>query len=137
MPTPVGNREILIKAFIEVLETASTQKPLVWIIDNLHWADLTSLEILGQVLRRINHSPLVVIACYQDDNISSELTFRKLRTELRSLPHFSEIKLAPFSKEELRDFLVQKYRGNPDIIITKFSQIRLKLLSMSGEQNTK
>ena len=74
------NREILIKAFTEVLETASSLRPLVWIIDNLHWADLTSLEILGKVLRRINHSRVVVIACYQDDNLSSELSLCKLRT---------------------------------------------------------
>ena len=32
MPTPVENREILINAFTEVLETASSNRPLVWII---------------------------------------------------------------------------------------------------------
>ncbi len=114
LPNPAENREILIKAFTEVLETASSLKPLVWIIDNMHWADLTSLEILGQALRRMIHSPLIVIACYQDEYHSNELSLRKLRTELRNLPHFSEIKLSPFSKEELEDFLVQKCKGNPD-----------------------
>ena len=45
------------RAVRDLLETLAAGKPLVLILDDLHWADSGTIELLGALLRRLPHGP--------------------------------------------------------------------------------
>ena len=47
-----GDRYRMHRAVRQLLETLAATKPLVLVLDDLHWADHASLELLGSLLRR-------------------------------------------------------------------------------------
>ena len=48
------------RAVRDLLETLSAGKPLVLILDDLHWADSGSVELLGALLRRLPSAPVLL-----------------------------------------------------------------------------
>ena len=47
-----GDRYRMHRAVRQLLEALAATKPLVLVLDDLHWADPASLELLGALLRR-------------------------------------------------------------------------------------
>ena len=52
------------------LKTASSRQPLVIILDNLHWADASSLRLLEFLAQGLSESHLLVLGTYRDVEVS-------------------------------------------------------------------
>ena len=61
----------LTQAVVEYLQTAVTRQPLIFILDDLHWADQDSLNLLEKVTRNIQQTPLLIIATYRSEEVQS------------------------------------------------------------------
>ena len=48
------------RAVRDLLETLAAGKPLVLILDDLHWADSGTIELLGALLRRLPSAPVLL-----------------------------------------------------------------------------
>jgi class 3 adenylate cyclase/predicted ATPase len=60
--TPQQRRERTLDALIAQVETLARKNPVLMIFEDAHWADPTSLELFGRVLRRIaTHCVLLLI----------------------------------------------------------------------------
>jgi len=79
-------------AVIETLmaELAFRQRPAVLIVEDLHWADHASLDVIGAIGRRIADRPAVLIATYRDDEAHDN---RRLRRLLGSLAGPATVRL--------------------------------------------
>lgn len=53
-------------AMLELLTTAAEQTPMCLLVDDVHWLDPSSAEVLGFVLRRLAADPIVLIATGRD-----------------------------------------------------------------------
>lgn len=69
---------------------AAAAAPLVWVIEDLHWADQKSLDWLKFTGRRVSQLPVFLIATFRDDEADAT---RDLRTVLGSLPQDRAIRL--------------------------------------------
>ncbi|HEX4363058.1 MAG TPA: AAA family ATPase [Solirubrobacteraceae bacterium] len=56
----------LFDALATLLATVAGQRPLVIVLDDLHWADVSSLLALEFVARALPEAPLLVVAAYRD-----------------------------------------------------------------------
>ena len=54
------------------LVAASTEQPLLVVLEDIQWADPTSLELLRSIGRIAGSLPLLLVATYQDDYIAIE-----------------------------------------------------------------
>lgn len=50
-----------------------TYQPLLFIIEDLHWSDETSLELLLYLVRGCTHLPILFVLTYRSDEVSPEL----------------------------------------------------------------
>lgn len=70
-PSDVAD-EIRFRAFnlvADLLDDVGRRRPLVVVLDDLHWADPSSLELLRTVARRAGTSHFVVVGTYRDTDV--------------------------------------------------------------------
>src|SRR5215211_8354859 len=57
-------------------------RPCVLVLEDLHWADEASLDVLGLVARRVETVPALILASYRDDDLGRDHPLRTVLGEL-------------------------------------------------------
>lgn len=87
----VGNaRERLLSGLIEAIELLLEDGPLVLILDDLHNAQLPTLDALQTLVRRVcavDHLPLLVVAAVRPDRVNARLGALRQGSGLDLVPH--------------------------------------------------
>ncbi|MEI6089237.1 MAG: AAA family ATPase [bacterium] len=93
-----------------------SKKKIVFIMDDIHWADAESIEFLWTLIEEINKLPLLIIASYNEDNSLNQnlpiLSLLKKAESLENIEIFSKIELKPFSKEDVFSMAHEIYFNN-------------------------
>src|SRR5262249_42148404 len=73
-PLPEGEegRFRLLDAVATVLRRAARSRPLVLVLDDLHWADEPSLELLHLLARDVVTAPILAIGTYRDTDVDRD-----------------------------------------------------------------
>ena len=69
----------------------------VFALEDIHWADEATLDVLRLLSRRIESVPSLVIATYRDDELDRKHPLRIMLGELATSPVVDRIKVAPLS----------------------------------------
>lgn len=91
-----------------VVALAEAQGPMILVLEDAHWADAASAQLLLRLSHRIAAVPILVVATYRRDE-TSESPFAKARRELISSGGTSIITLKPFSENEISRYLDVAY----------------------------
>jgi ABC-type oligopeptide transport system substrate-binding subunit/class 3 adenylate cyclase len=92
------------RAILSYFEALATSTPTVLVLEDLHWADASSLEVLGQLLSMTNRAPLMIMALMriERDHGSWDL---KQRAE-RDLGHrYGDILVKPLAGGDAKQIL--------------------------------
>jgi tetratricopeptide (TPR) repeat protein len=87
-------RPQLFDAVVRVLLHAAHSQRLLLVLDDLHWADVPSMLLLRQVLRRGAGSPLLVLAAYSDLDEDATRPLARVAAALRTDAAPATIRLA-------------------------------------------
>ena len=63
--TPEARKRLVVQALSAVLGARARERPQLVVLDDLHWADPASLEVLDELLALISDLPIVVLALYR------------------------------------------------------------------------
>ncbi len=97
---PAQSAQQLIQAVVEYLQTAVAHQSLVFILDDLHWADQDSLNLLEQITRKPQQTALLIIATYRSEEVGSDhLLYTLLPTLHRNRPT-ETIQLTPLTLKD-------------------------------------
>ena len=67
--SPAGmDRGRLLSAFIDLLERTSAQRLLVWVVEDLHWADSATRDVVTLVARTLRGASLLLLATVRTDD---------------------------------------------------------------------
>jgi len=98
-------RRELFEGVVEALTAcASADRPLLLVLEDLHWADASSRDLLRFVASRLADQPLLVVATYRTDDLHRRHPWRPVAAELARHPRSTHLALAPFAGDELREF---------------------------------
>ena len=79
-------RYLLYAAVVGLLEAASTEDAVVLVLDDLHWADKPSLQLLRHVVSNISSNRLLILCTYRGAELSSAHPLSEALVALRREP---------------------------------------------------
>jgi DNA-binding CsgD family transcriptional regulator len=86
-----------------------TRPGTIVVLEDLHWADEATLDVLSLLGRRIGSVPALVIATYRDDELDRAHPLRRLLGELRGAGSVRRLTAPPLSVAAVRA-LAEPYR---------------------------
>ena len=65
--SPVRQREETFRTMLEWLHTRAARKPVLFVVEDLHWADASTLEFLGQFLAEGQHDSILTLLTFRPE----------------------------------------------------------------------
>ncbi len=105
-----ASRERMVREGCELLEALSKDNPLILLLEDLHWGDHATLDFISLLAQRDEAAPLLVLASYRPVDASLRThPVTLIHRELELQGAGSEIKVDPFSLDEVRDYLNRRF----------------------------
>src|SRR5581483_6009817 len=122
LATAVENGDIT-GMYARLLNVLRGQRQWVWVIEDAHWADGATLDLLRFIARRIQALPVLLVISYRDDELVAQHPLTVALGDIATCAALTRIDLAPLSREAVEvlaagsginaDRLHQITGGNP------------------------
>jgi predicted ATPase len=93
----VENGAIPYRVAAALREELGQAVPTILVIEDAHWADEATLDVLRLLARRIEQVPALVIVTYRDDELGATHPLRLVLGGLASTRSMRRIRLLPLS----------------------------------------
>ncbi|TKJ20209.1 LuxR family transcriptional regulator [Blastococcus sp. CCUG 61487] len=103
-PTDDGRLQ-LFESLAHLLCELAAATPLLLVLEDVHWADRSSRDLLRYLLARLVDEPILVVVSYRSDDLHRRHPLRPLLAELVRQPGVERIDLAPLPPAALRDLV--------------------------------
>ena len=120
-------QQTLIEQYARVLERVAQHLPLAIILEDLHWADRGSVELLLHIGRRLAKSRILLLGAYRPDEVAigrgrGQHPLEEVVAELASLYGEIEIDLAIEDPAATRQFVSELVDAEPNRLGQEFRQ---------------
>jgi predicted ATPase/DNA-binding winged helix-turn-helix (wHTH) protein len=116
------------------LEELASEKPLIFVFEDLHWADESTLGLISALARRRTPAKLMLVVTYRAQDGSSDQPLKALKQDLLIRRLGAELVLEPLNRQAVREllsrelgqaslppgldgFVFQRSEGNPLFVI--------------------
>jgi DNA-binding winged helix-turn-helix (wHTH) protein/predicted ATPase/KaiC/GvpD/RAD55 family RecA-like ATPase len=108
-----ATRERMLREMAEAIETLTLQSPLLLVLEDLHWSDYSTLDLLSYLARRRDPARLMVIGTYRPvDVIVGEHPLKGVKRELQAHGLCHELPLEYLSKGVIKEYLAARFPGH-------------------------
>ena len=105
-----ATRERMVREMCEVLEAMTSQNPLLLILEDLHWVDGSTLDLLSALARRRRPARLILLATYRPaDVIISQSPLKALKQDLLVHNLCHEIALERLEESDIGEYLTSQF----------------------------
>jgi predicted ATPase len=102
----------MLREICEALELLSSEKPLLLLLEDLHWSDRSTVDLISTLARRRTPCKLMVIGTYRPVDLAlAEHPLKAVKQELFVHQLCSELVLEPLAEAEVAEFLLCESRG--------------------------
>ncbi|UOX99860.1 helix-turn-helix transcriptional regulator [Blastococcus sp. PRF04-17] len=111
-PQPVDDGRLqLFESVAGLICELASSGPLLVVLEDVHWADRSSRDLLRYLLARLSDEPVALVASYRADDLHRRHPLRPLLAELVRLPSVERLELSPLPDAEVRA-LVRRLAGH-------------------------
>ncbi|WP_089338488.1 helix-turn-helix transcriptional regulator [Blastococcus mobilis] len=101
-PQPVEDGRLqLFESVAGLICELASHGPLLIVLEDVHWADRSSRDLLRYLLARLSDEPVAVVASYRADDLHRRHPLRPLLAELVRLPGVERLELSPLPDAEV------------------------------------
>jgi len=105
-----ATRERMMREMAEALESFTGETLLVLVLEDLHWSDYSTLDLISYLARRRKPARLLLVATYRPVEVAlSEHPLRGVKQELQAHRHCEELPLEYLSQEAIGDYLASRF----------------------------
>jgi DNA-binding CsgD family transcriptional regulator len=109
----VASPGALVQQVLDWCATLAAARPLVILLDDLHWADPASLDLLRAVARAARAHALLMVGTYRDDEVSRDHPLATLLPLLVREAGADRIALRPLAPDAIRDLVAARFALAP------------------------
>jgi predicted ATPase/DNA-binding winged helix-turn-helix (wHTH) protein len=104
-----ATRERMLREIGEALETITTDKPLLLVLEDLHWADRSTVDLISALARRRSLGKLMLIGTYRPVDVTlSQHPLKTVKQDLLVHQLCREIGLKPLTETEVAEYLAME-----------------------------
>ena len=104
----------LFGAVLGLLAELAAASPVLLILEDLHWADRSTRDLVTFLSRVLHRERVAVVATYRTDDLHRRHPLRPVVAELLRLPSVTAIELGPLGYAEMEDHLTALAAGPLD-----------------------
>jgi DNA-binding winged helix-turn-helix (wHTH) protein/tetratricopeptide (TPR) repeat protein len=113
--TAGATQERMLRELTEALEAAAAALPIVLWLEDLHWADVSTIDWLASFARRPESARLLVIGTYRPAEASVDRhPVHAMRDELRRQGKSRELALRPLSRSAVGEYVDVRFTPRPE-----------------------
>jgi DNA-binding CsgD family transcriptional regulator/tetratricopeptide (TPR) repeat protein len=122
----VASQAALFNAVLGFLTALTTERPLVLLLEDVHWQDPASLDLLRFLAREVSALPALMIVTYRADELTRHRPLHHLLPTLVRESHAARIDLRPLDDDAIRTLVDARFSlPTPDAErLTRFVQQR-------------
>src|SRR5262249_2206015 len=107
-----ATRERMLREMAEALEVLTAERPLLLVLEDLHWADYPTLDLLTRLAHRQEPARLLVIGTYRPaDAMLQDHPLHPLAQELCTRGYGVQLPLTFLTQEAVGQYLALRFRG--------------------------
>jgi DNA-binding CsgD family transcriptional regulator len=94
-------------AFLRLLETLCRERAVIVVVEDLHWSDVSTRNLLMYTMRAARDLPLLFIGTYRTDDLTRRHPLRPFLAEVARLPSTESIELKGLDVAGVRQLLAE------------------------------
>jgi DNA-binding winged helix-turn-helix (wHTH) protein/tetratricopeptide (TPR) repeat protein len=111
-PAAAPTRERMLREMAQAIERLAEHAPLVLVLEDLHWSDYSTLDLVSYLARRKDPARLMVIGTYRPvDVILAGHPLSGVKRELQAHHLCHELPLEYLSEEDVSQYLAAQFPG--------------------------
>jgi DNA-binding winged helix-turn-helix (wHTH) protein/predicted ATPase len=109
-----ATRDRMLRELVEALDALTREAPLVLLLEDLHWSDSATIDLLRMLARRREASRLLVLGTYRPADVASATAhpLKWVKDELQLHGHCDEIPLEFLSTAAVGQYLSRRFPGH-------------------------
>ena len=100
-------------AFLQLVEELCHERPVVVIVEDLHWSDASTRNLLMYTLRAARDVPLLLVGTYRSDEITRRHPLRPFLAEATRLPSTETVELVRLDAFGVAQLLAELLGSQP------------------------
>ena len=105
-----ATRERMLRELVESVETLTAGKPLLLVLEDLHWADYSTVDLIGYLARRREPARLLIVGTYRPADIQVHgHPLRAVMQELRAHRLCQELPLDSLDEHSIEEYLGSRF----------------------------
>jgi hypothetical protein len=113
METLGATRDRMVREVTEAIETLAAREILIIVLEDLHWSDLSTLDLISRIAHRTENARLLLLGSYRPvEVILSNHPVRSLKRDLLARGRCVELDLELLTKAHVRAMLDTRFPGH-------------------------
>jgi class 3 adenylate cyclase len=101
-----AERVQLFHGVADLLRRQAARSPVLLVLDDLHWADRSSLLLLRDLVRRLGDVPVMVVGTYRDTDLDRAHPLAAMLADFRREPGVVRMALSGLTQDDVLEYLV-------------------------------
>ncbi|MCM3905920.1 MAG: AAA family ATPase [Pyrinomonadaceae bacterium] len=107
-------RARMLRELCELLEALTAETPLLLVLEDLHWADYSTVDLISALARRQEPARLMLLATYRPVEIILEQhPLKRLKQELQIRHRCEDLPLELLGEAAVTEYLAARFPGHP------------------------
>lgn len=107
------NQQRMLREMADALEALTNETPFVLVLEDLHWSDFSTLELLSYLVQRQERLRFMFIGTYRPADLVTGHPLKKLKRELQVRRQCEELPLALLNQEEIATYVSKYFPDSP------------------------
>jgi DNA-binding winged helix-turn-helix (wHTH) protein/tetratricopeptide (TPR) repeat protein len=108
-----ATRERMLRELAEALEVLTAQQPLVLVLEDLHWSDPSTLDLIAVLARRQEPARLLLLGTYRPPDVRCPAPLAAVTQELQLHGHIVEVPMPGLAEDAIAAYLTCRVPGLP------------------------